>query len=112
MWDDSSMMWDSEPLSRFESLELPRSPNRSRSWAAQQAYCRSLMSSRNESRLNSPTCQSRASRADCNDSEELDSDLRLEHLRRSFSVFAEEVEAKLSDLRRRTSLGLPDRCPT
>ncbi|CAJ1439970.1 unnamed protein product [Effrenium voratum] len=102
MWDDSSMMWDSvEPLSRFESLELPRSPNRSRSWAAQQAYCRSLMSSRNESRLNSPTCQSRASRADCNDSEELDSDLRLEHLRRSFSVFAEEVEAKLSDLRRR-----------
>jgi len=73
-----------------------------RSYAAQLAYCRSLMSSRNESRLTSP-CTGRASRASDHEGvqEARDSETRVRHLHRSFTASSEEVAARLEDLRRR-----------
>ncbi|CAE7716288.1 unnamed protein product, partial [Symbiodinium sp. CCMP2456] len=78
-------------------------PSPGRSLAEQQAYCRSLMRSRNESRLTSPaSCSVGGSGASERDAVDmLDAETRLRHLKRSFAVSADEVAARLEDLRRR-----------
>lgn len=102
-WEDSSMLDPLDPMtSSFRERETGPMELSScdglcgRSWAAQQAYCRSLMSSRNDSR----TGPAQLSRDD-ETIPELHPELRKQDLQRSFSIFPEEVLMRLKDFRRR-----------
>eukprot|EP00434_Breviolum_minutum_P042936 symbB.v1.2.038241.t1/scaffold5835.1/size23238/2 len=112
-WEDSSLDLDPTTSFRNEGIETSQElyPSVCRSWAAQQAYCRSLMSSRNESRMNTPNTRPITSRSDTMVTE-LCPQHRREALQHSFSIFPEEVAARLKDMRRRPvgdyHIDLPD----
>eukprot|EP00913_Durusdinium_trenchii_P003238 g2994.t1 len=105
LWDESLMdrvdRLDLEQPMVARSTELVESQEllpSSRSWAEQQAYCRSLMTGR----MNTPNAGEYHSRASEDVSEpKPHPEARLEDLQRSFSISTEEVAARLKDLRRR-----------